>query len=483
MVNGLKEKIKNTPLEARISIAYAFCSILQQGISLITLPLFTRMLSVEQYGQATIYSSWNVIITIFITLNCAYGSFSKAMVKFEDRRDEYIASVQGITLSFAAVFLCVYLPFQSLWNRLFELPTYVVCFMIIDIIATSSIALWSGKKRFEMKYISVIVVTLCVSLLSPIMQYFAIINFEEKGFAKIIAGVTVTGCFGLFLFVKETIKGKRLFNKELWKYALGFNVPLIMYYLSQVVFNQSDRIMISHFCGTGKAAIYGVAYGIATILTFVLNAINNAYTPWFYGKIKTGRMKDNQPIACYIAILMATLLLGVIWLAPEIILILAGRAYEEAMWIVPPVAMSILLLFYSQLFIDIQFYFERKKSLVFASIGAAILNIVLNAILIPVFGYYAAGYTTFASYIVFAVSNYVAMRRMFKEEGITEKPHNNKGLILILIVFMCLGFVGMALYKMFLARIIVALVGLVIIFLLRKKILSYWNLLKERDND
>ena len=58
-------------------------------------------------------------------------------------------------------------------------------------------------------------------------------------------------------------KGKKCFNKEYWRYALSFNLPLVPYYLSQIIFNQSDRLMINSMTGKGEAAMYGVAYQLA----------------------------------------------------------------------------------------------------------------------------------------------------------------------------------------------------------------------------
>ena len=96
MLVKLQNKWNRLPLGVKVSSAYAVCSILQKCLSFITLPLFTRLLTTEQYGQLTIYSSWQGIISIFLTLNLAYGSFSTAMVKFEEDRDGYISSVEGI---------------------------------------------------------------------------------------------------------------------------------------------------------------------------------------------------------------------------------------------------------------------------------------------------------------------------------------------------------------------------------------------------
>ena len=463
-------KWKEIPAAVKASAAYAACSVLQRCLSFITMPLFTRLLTVEQYGQSTIYSSWSGILTIFITLNLAYGSFSTAMVKFENCRDEYISSVEGICLSLAVVFCLIYLPFRHMWNRLFELPTLFILLMVLEILCSTAVQLWSGKKRFEFRYKSVIAVTLLSSAVAPATAFLLVSCCAEKGYARIAGYAAANIVAGGILYIFNLLKGKKLYSAEFWKYAFGFNVPLLAYYISQIIFNQSDRIMISHICGTGKAAMYGVAYNLAMVLTFVLNAVNNSYIPWFYEKIKKGRQKENKTVSSMIAFLMAFLLLGVIWFAPEIIFIMAGEKYAEAVWAVPPVAMSLLLSFYTQLFTNIEFYFEEKKLLVAASVWAAILNIVLNALLIPRFGFVAAGYTTLASYVVFAVSNYLASKSVLKKRGVQEDGYDLRRLIVIFIVFSMLGALGAALYPYFLCRMFFLLSAVAAVFIVRKSI-------------
>ena len=145
MIKRITNLWHNTPLGAKISIAYTICSILQKSVSFITLPLFTRLLTTEQYGEINVYQSWFGILSIFLTLNVAYGSFGKAMIKYEDDRDGYISSIEGICLFLSLVFLIIYLPFQSLWNKLFELPTSLMLLMVLDIICSTATSLWSGK--------------------------------------------------------------------------------------------------------------------------------------------------------------------------------------------------------------------------------------------------------------------------------------------------------------------------------------------------
>lgn len=220
-----------------------------------------------------------------------------------------------------------------------------------------------GKNRFEFKYKSVVVVTLLTSILSPVIAFILVSLVSEKGYARIFGYAIVNILIGFILFIYNSQKGKHFYNKEFWKYAAGFNIPLLVYYLSQVVFNQSDRIMISHIAGTSDAAMYGVAYNLAMFLTFVLNAINASYVPWIYEKIKDNKSSENQTISLMLAILMGLMILCVIWYAPEIIVIMAGEQYKAAIYVVAPVAMSLFLLLYCQFFINVEFYYEEKRCL------------------------------------------------------------------------------------------------------------------------
>lgn len=466
----LRDKWISIPLTVRASSAYAICSILQKCLSFITLPLFTRLLTTEQYGQVTIYHSWHGILSIILTLNLAYGSFSTAMVKFEDDRDGYISSVEGVCVALSLVFLAIYLPFSGLWNRLFELPTYIICIMVAEMLGTTALLFWSGRKRFEFDYKSVVAVTLVTSITSVIVQLFLVMTSSEKGYAKIIGNAVVNIAVGGFFFIWNLVKGKKALNKEYWAYALGFNIPLLAYYLSQVVFNQSDRIMISHMVGTDKAAVYGVAYNIAMVLTFVLNAINNSYVPWYYGKIKEGNTQENRVVSLGIAALMAIMLLGITWFAPEIILVLAGDQYAESVYVITPVAASLLALFYAQLFINVEFYYEEKKKLVWASIGAAVVNFVLNYFLIGWFGFVSAAYTTLISYIIFAASNYWAMKQVMNEHQGVNEGLNYRGLVGLFVGFGVTAILGTLCYPWLLLRIAVALVVLIGIYMKRNAI-------------
>lgn len=480
---GYAKKLKNLIFgskEIKASTAYVICSILLKCISMITLPLFARLLTKEEYGISTVYSSTRSVIIIFTTLNLPYGSFSPAMMKFEKDRDGYISAVNMICILFTAVYFAIYFPFSNFWNGLVDLPTVLMIMMGFQMLFNTSIHFWMGKARFEYKYKSFVAVTLLTTTLSVACSLLAVVFLPNKGVVKVLASAVVDVIIGLTIMIMCMVKGKQCFNKEYWKYALSFNIPLIPYYLSQIIFNQSDRLMINKMTGKSDAAMYGVAYSLAFVLTFVLNAINNSFVPWMYRKIKENKLQENKKISLLIAALLAVLLLGIIALAPEIILIMAGSKYAPAVWVVPPVAMSLLLLFYTQLFANIEFYFEQKYKLVGASILAAAVNIVLNYFGIKQFGFVIAGYTTLISYILFAVCNYLAMRKLCKEKGIDGNLYDYKKLVLLFVAFAVVGFGFTALYPFRWVRIGIIVVAAIVMLIFNKKIITLARSVKQK---
>lgn len=149
--------------------------------------------------------------------------------------------------------------------------------------------------------------------------------------------------------------------------------------------------------------------------------------------------------------------------------------------VVPPVAGSLLFLFLSQLCINVMFYFEENSYLVKGSILSAVLNIVLNFLLIPVFGYVVAGYTTLFSYIVFWLSNLYYMNKSCKDK-IEDYRYDTlfdwKKIFIIATAFTILIILlTFTYYTIWLRIIFVGIIG-IIVLLNRNKIIEYFKLIK-----
>ncbi len=450
---------------------FLVCSFLQRGISVITTPIFTRLLSTAEYGQYTVFNSWLSIVTIFITFRLYQGVYTQGLVKFDQDRAVFSSSLQGLTTTLCAAGTVAYLLFHNFWNNLFSLTTAQMLCMLVMIWATAAFNFWAAEQRVVLKYRRLVLVTLIVSLAKPLLGIFLVLHAEDKVTARIfgLALVELIGYVGLYYIQMK--RGKKFFSRRFWKYALLFNLPLIPHYLSQTVLSSADRIMIANMVGDNEAGIYGLAYSVSQIMLLFNTALTQTLSPWLYQKIKSRKVGEIKGVAYGSLGIIAIVNLLLIALAPEVIAVFAPSSYAAAIWTIPPVAMSGLFIFAYDLFAAFEFYFEKTRFIMVASILGAVANIVLNLLFIPIFGYIAAGYTTLICYIIYAVVHYLFMNRVCRQNLDGERPYNTRTLLLLAVGFMAVGFYFLFTYNFPIVRYVSLAVVVVALILARKPIM------------
>lgn len=464
MRERILEKYRSFPLAMKASMWFLICSFMQKAIAIITTPIFTRLMSASEYGKFNVFSAWQGIVTIFISLNLSWGVYNQGLVKYESDRKVFSSSMQGLTLVLVTIWTVIYLLSRNFWNSLLSLNTEQMLAMFIIIWTTACFEFWASEQRVELKYIKLVAITLVASVFAPISGIVFVVNSQDKATARImsmaITGIVVyTG-----LFIKQICKGKKLYSKKYWSHALTFNIPLVPHYLSQTLLNSSDRIMIEHMVNAETAGIYSLAYSISLIMTLFNTALMQTISPWIYRKIRDKEVEDISKIAYPALAFIAVVNIGLIAFAPELVAIFAPKSYLDAIWVIPPIAMSVYFMFAYDLFAKFEFYFEKTRLIAIATVMGAILNIILNYLFIGKFGYYAAGYTTLVCYLIYAVMHYIFMRKICKDQFGGKQPYNNYILFKITFIFIATSFLFLMLYKYFILRFMVILLTLIMIF-------------------
>lgn len=464
MIRKLIVKYHNIPLQIRASCWFLICAFLQKGISCITTPIFTRLLSASEYGQFNIYASWESIMLIVVSLNLWSGVYTQGIVKYENEKKQYSSSLQGLTITLVLLWSIIYVLLHNWVNKLFSLTTVQMVCMFIMIWTSSAFSFWSGSQRVDFKYQKLVIITILVTIAKPLISIIFILLAQDKVTARIIALTLVEFIFYSGCFLSHMKIGKVFFSKKYWTYALKFNFPLLPHYLSMSILNSADRIMIGRMVGKDKAGIYSLAYSISLIMSMFNNALLQTLEPWIYKKIKDRKIEDLSRVAYPSFIIIAVVNIVLILWGPEIVSLFAPEQYHDAIWVIPPVAMSVYFTFAYTFFAPFEFYYEKQKNIVTATLAGAILNIILNYFFIRVFGYYAAGYTTLLCYILYAAFHYYFMRKICKDYINNRQPYNIKILFTITIIFMILGFVILFLYNYRILRYgIIFISGLVMI--------------------
>jgi O-antigen/teichoic acid export membrane protein len=416
-INKLVDKYKNTSVFVRSSMWYTLCSFIQKGISFITVPIFTRLLTEEQFGAVSIFYSWETVLVVFCTLNLFSGVFNNGMIKYEENRSQFLSSLQGLVTTITVCIALVYLVFHTTFNRFLEMNTLLMMAMFLEILMGAAFSFWSARERFEFRYERMVSITLIASILAPTVAVLTIllIPSEWNVYGRVLSSVFIYAVIYIIIYIQNFKKGKIFFSPKYWKYGLKFNIPLIPHYLSTLILNQSDRIMISKMVGMKAAGFYSLSHNLAMVLSILTTSINNAFAPWLYQKLKRKDYNSIVGISNILFLLVAISLFLLMAFAPEIVLLMGGTTYSQAMYTIPPLATSIYFMFMYQIFANIEFYFEENKFIMFASVSGAALNMILNYFCIKAFGYIAAGYTTLVCYIIFGSAHYWFMEKTLKK--------------------------------------------------------------------
>lgn len=454
----------------RTSVWFTFCNFLQRGLSFLTVPVFTRLLTTEEYGICNVYFAWFEVFVLFTSLKIPYEGLNNGLIRYEKDKDGYTSSVMGLVMSLTVVMFGVYHLVKRWIDSATGLGGCLMLLMFVQLMFQPALMLWINRQRFDFEYRKPVIVTVLSTVWNLVITVLAVLNTTYKAEARIGGFVIVQSFFGMVSAVILLVRGKTFYKKEYWKFALGFNLPLVFYYISQMVMGQSDRILINYFAGSGKAAVYGVAYSAATIVQLAISSVNGSLYPWIYKKLKEKKIQEIRSMASKICMFVGgiTLLAGL--LAPDIVRIMATEEYMEAVWIIAPVSAGVFFSFLYMLFASVEMYYGENRGISLISILCSVINIFLNFVGIQLFGYYAAGWVTLLSYIFLALLHDLLMRRICRSHHISGGILDERFLAVISAGVILMSFAVMALYRLGNVRYIVLLLIIVTVCIFRKKL-------------
>lgn len=465
--------VKKISLQLKASLVYILSGLLTKGLSFITIPIFTRLLSVEQVGIITNFTSWQSILLTITTLSLGTGAFNVAMVEFPNDRNGYISSMIMLSFMATAVFFIAFLVANELIVKWLQIDFSLILIMFIGFFFAPMIDYYLGKCRYEYKYISMLIVTVIISIGSTVSAIVGVIVASKLGYTnlaevKIIMTIIPTCIIGLILMVVEIAKG-RTCNFTYIKFALKINLPITIHSLAKHILDVSDRTMITKLIGDEAAGIYGTLYSISSIVLILWNAINASLIPYVFDKIKNNEGRILKYVLFGVLLLFSIMSIGIAIVAPEVVRLLATEQYYKNVNIIPPIAAGIYLTALYTIFSNILLYYKQSVLIMLSTCIAAIVNIVLNYVFIPKIGMVAASYTTLISYILLTVILFIVLVKK------KELPFAFGALIgLSIITVTCTILLGF-LYDMTIIRYSIVGIVCVIGILFRKKIYELYK--------
>lgn len=467
MIDKLWKKFSGASPAAKASMALLFANFVLKGISLISGPVFTRIMTTEQYGIVSTFLSWQSMLSVFITLNLAQGVFNNGMLDFKSDRDVFQFSLLSISSIMAIIFLAIFLLFKEPLLHFFELPEILVYVLFLHFLTVPAYSYWSGRQRYEYKYKALVAISIGNAICALVFGIIAVLSVHESqtAIARVCTIEGVNILIGSFFCLYIGIRAKFKPNINYCIYALKFNVPLLPHYLSMYVLASSDRIMITKMVNASATAVYSVAYTIASVMNIFWQSIEASLSPWIYEKLEKRNTDDVKNLTWKVIVFFAVMCMSCTLFAPEIMAILAPHTYSEGVYAIPAVAAGVFFTAMYSLYMRVELFYKKTGFATIATSIAALSNIGLNYIFIKMVGYIAAGYTTMTCYALLALFHYLNVRK----KGFDVAFNNKLFLIVGLIVIVLSGTVS-ALYPHNLVRYILITVIFAVVVINRKAI-------------
>ncbi len=453
-------------VELRAGFWYTVCNIISKGFSFFIIPILTRLLTKAEYGEYINYEAWKSLILIIVT-GQLFASINVARFDFKEDLNKYISSITFLGTIFTGIVYVICLIFNESITHYTGLSLQYINIMFVYFATQGAFENFYTSARLHLRYKNVIILSFVSTVTASLTSLLFCYLIKNKVFGVIIGKTLPLFILSSIIYIIILKKGKfNIINKKYWKYACSISLPLIFHALSHNLLRQSDRFMIKYYCKVDDLALYSLIYSIATISSLFFDAINNAWSPWLMNKLNdknyTVIKKFSQPY-----FLLAWLIsLTILFFVPEAVYIMGGPKYSAAVLAAPPVVLGLIIQFLYTFYVNIEIFNKKTKNISIATVLAAGINIVLNFIFIPRFGYLAASITTFVGYLFLLIFHMINVKKL----GLLN-IYNNKFNFSLVLIFIGLSVSCYYLYKTYVLRYLIYLccITILIIYFIKNK--------------
>lgn len=375
------------------TLVYTFCAIFSAAIPFLLLPVLTRYLSPEEYGQIAMFNVFIAALAAIIGFS-VHGAANRRFFD-EDVSDIELARFNGncffillistalalLMLTFFDIHLASYLGIPNTWIYLGI--ANVFCGFVFNL------RLGQWQIRGQAKSFGFLQITSSLIALSFSLLFIVLLRLGPEGR---IYGIVLSSVIVGFISYYTLINNKLFlfeYNQQDIKEALSFGIPLIPHVLGGFLILSLDRLLINKELGLEMTGIYMVAVGLGSALNIVFNSINKAYTPWLFGELKENNQDKKIDIVKYTYIYFVFLMLMSViafFIASPILKLIVGEKFHQSADVLPIIVVGQVFIGMYFVVTNYIFYVKKTKFLSYVTISCGLINFILLLIFIPMHG-------------------------------------------------------------------------------------------------
>lgn len=373
---------------------------LLQGISVISSPLFSRLLGTDGYGNLTSFTVWaGILCTVFSVMTNL--TIPNARVEFAGSEQEaYQSSVMTLSLLVFAAGGVLMAVLAGPIAKFLKLEKYMVGLLLVQALGAFGTNFLSSKFTYEFKADKnmVLSVFMAAASMGVSLALVLMLPVERRLVGRVLGTALVYGGVGIAACAWVLYRGKTFCNPGYWKFCLLLSVPMVFQNLSYQVLGNSDILMLKQMVSASDSGIYSLAFTLANIMFTIFTALNNSWTPFFFEDMKEGKKENAARQAEHFLELFTVLSMGFVLLCREVYRIYADESFWPGIELLPIFVGSYYVNFLCTFPVNYE-YFRKKTSVVAAAtIAAAVINLGMNYMFILKFGMMGAAVATLLSH-------------------------------------------------------------------------------------
>lgn len=448
-------------------LIYGFASVLGKVAAIFLMPIYTSILTKEEYGAMALITSVGGVIDLLSNLNIHSGIAREYYEEGVDRRklvSTGFLSIMGISLSILTIMFFS----RNFWgltvlglNEQF-MPAFTVFLFLTPL--TSLQSYFAILTRYKKKPILFTIGTIVKLIIQLTISIYGVVVLRA-GIISIYIGMLMSDIFGVIyysLINREYISFS--FDKNILKKALLFSLPTLPAIMAGWIDSSFGQVLIGKNVSMADLGVYSIALSLASVFTLISGAFQNVWSPYLFENYKKSDFNSNIK-KLFTIITFALIIISVLLslFSHEVVLILSNESYLNAgkylTLLCVPMSFYLLFPFASSGVLICR----DTKYIGIAYVAGSVVNVFLLFITIPLLGVVAVP-------LCLAVSRILAYTILYKvsEKKISYALPNYMLLLLMLFIGICYGVVCMDL-SLLSRGLIAALIVLFFCVLLGKK--------------
>ena len=418
---------KRTKYLMKNTIIFAIGSFASKFISFFLVPFYTHLLTKEQYGIIDLIYTVSIVIIPIITLN-----ISESVMRFcldKNGKDKEIMSIANKMFIISLLIMLVVTPIFSVFPIFKGIELLTSLYIISTCGSQMYLLVIKGQEKLKLYTIGNVINIFLIAVLN--ILFLAVFKMGIEGF--LIAYIISNFIIMIYaLIISKAYKiGINNYDKKLFSSMLKYSIVLIPTSFMWWIMNSSDRIMISNMISTSANGIYAVSYKLPTLISTIISVFNQA---WLFSAIKEMKSNDKNEYTNKIYKMLYTISiisgLGLIMITKIIMKYYVSIEFYEAWKYMNFLTIGVIFQSLATFLSTSYNVYKDNKGFLYSGVAGALLNIILNFILIPKFKIYGAAIATCASYIMVFIYRYFDTKKYIKIKAFTIK--NILGFILLI---------------------------------------------------